>query len=113
MSDPVKAIARQLQRRCAGLAATTIRGEKSDRWRSLLFDGARHQIVLDVGDGLVDDALEAIRDMIETDGLTIIGHLIAEIRVAEVDRSGDGARVVLDALTIESPPAQRHHGPSF
>ncbi len=105
MSDPVKAIARHVQRHCASFATTMIHERHSDRWQSLLFDGARHRIALAISGERIDEALAAIRNEIDDDRFSISGHLIAEIRVANIDRSDSNALVTLDALTIEAESA--------
>jgi hypothetical protein len=102
MSDPVKAITGQIRRRCAALATTTISGQSSVPWRSLLFDGGHHRIALNLSGDHVEAAIDAIRDGIGSDDFTISGHLIAELALSEIDRSGGDALITLDALTIQA-----------
>ena len=102
MSDPLKAIARRITRRCLPYATAAIREGRSEPWRSLLFDGARHRIALIISGERIDEAIAAMRDEVDLADFAITGHLIAELRVTEVDRNGGDALVTLDALTIES-----------
>lgn len=102
MSDPVKAIAGRIRRRCAALATTTISQQSSVPWQSLLFEGGRHHIALSISGERVNEAINAIRDEIAAADFAISGHVIAEIRMTDIDRSGEDTLVTLDALTIEA-----------
>jgi hypothetical protein len=107
MTDPVKAIARRIGRRCAPLAATEVRDGRSTQWRSLLFDGARHRIELGLSGDRAEEALDVLEEVIGDADFFIAGHLVAELRVASVSRSGGDLLVTLDALTIEADPGGR------
>lgn len=102
MSDPVKAIARRVARRCLPFATAALSNGSSRPWRSLLFDGARHHITFSISGARLDEAIEAVRDEVDTADFAIAGHLVAELRVAGVIRTGDEALITLDALTIEA-----------
>lgn len=102
MSDPVKAITGRIRRRCAALATIAVGAGSSAPWQSLLFDGGRHRIALSIRGERVSEAIEAIRDQIGTDDFAIPGHLIAEIRMTDVDHSSDETLVTIDALTIKA-----------
>lgn len=101
MTDPVKAIARRIGRHCAPLAVAEIHDQSSAPWRTLLFDGARHRIELNLHGERTDEALAALEEGIEDADFAIAGHLVAELRVAEIARNGSDLLVTLDALTIE------------
>ena len=101
MSDPLTAIARRITRCCLPFAIASVREGRSEPWRPLLFDGARHRIDLSISGERVDEAIGAVHDAVQAD-FTIAGHLIAELRVANIERNSEGALVTLDALTIES-----------
>lgn len=100
MSDPVKAIARRLQRLCKAIADTSIREERSHGWQSLLFDGGRHRIALALSGERVDEAIGAIHEEIGRADFMICGHLIADIRVAGIERGANDTLVTVEALTI-------------
>jgi hypothetical protein len=102
MTDPVKAIARRIGRRCSSFAVTTVQDRRSAPWRSLLFDGARHRIELSLSGARTGEALEALEREIGDPDFPIAGHCVAELRVTDVARRGDGLLVTLDALTIET-----------
>ena len=102
MTDPVKAIARRIGRRCAPLGTTEIRYERSRPWSSLLFNGARHRIGLSLSGDHVEEALDALKGEIGDADFIIAGHLIVELRLVDVDHCGDATLVTIDALTIEA-----------
>jgi hypothetical protein len=102
MSDPVKAIGRRIRQHCMPFAVASVRKSRSRPWRSLLFDGARHRIDLSINGGQIDEAIDALHDAIDEAGFGIAGHLVAELRIANIERDGEQALVTLDALTIES-----------
>lgn len=102
MSDPVKAIARSIGGRCTPFATTAIRHRRSAQWQSLLFDGARHRIGLAVRGERRDKALAAVRDAVSAGDLAISGHLIVDLRIADVECGDEEALVTLEALTVEA-----------
>jgi len=102
MSDPVKVIAKRLQRQCEVLATASLGDSSSTNWRSLLYDGARHRIALRIDGNRVDDALAAIRRTVETSDFAICGHLIVDILIADIAREADHALVTVSALTIKA-----------
>lgn len=102
MTDPVKAIARRIGRRCAPLAVTEVHDRRSAPWRSLLFDGACHRIGLSLQGERNEEALGALEEEIGDADFAIAGHLVAELRVVEVARNGGDLLVTIDALTIEA-----------
>jgi hypothetical protein len=102
MSDPAKAIALRLRRCCRGLADATLRRADSARWDSLLFDGGRHRIILQLDGPRTDAAIEAIRSAVSAEPFEIPGHLIAEIRLAGIERRTDPPMLTVEALTVRS-----------
>jgi hypothetical protein len=75
----------------------------STPWASVTFRGARHRLTFALeGDGAAEasDAFLARMDEAEFD---IAGHILADIALAEVERSeaGDRVRVTIEALTVE------------
>jgi hypothetical protein len=102
MSDPVTAIARQIGRRCAALAGTAVRHRHSAAWRSLLFEGARHRIGLSVAGERREEALDVIRDSLSASDLAVAGHLIVDLRIADIERGDGEALVMFDMLTVEA-----------
>lgn len=98
MSDPIKAIARRIARRCDGLV-TSLLQRQSSPWRTVVFDGERHRFQLSIEGETIEEALLAIQDEIATD-LPIPGHLLSEISVHRIDRAPMAAFVTLDATTI-------------
>ena len=102
MTDPVNAIARQVGRRCAPFAVAGVDDRRSVPWRSLLFDGACHRIELSLSCERVDEALSALEEMTGDADFAVAGHLVVELRVAEVTRTGQDLLVTLDAITIEA-----------
>jgi hypothetical protein len=100
MSDPIKAITSRIDRRCGALATTALRRGESDPWQSLTFDGGRHRIELSLSGLRIDDALDALREEIGAADFAIPGHMIAEIRIADIERHDGEALVRLDAMTI-------------
>jgi len=103
MSDPVKAIAGRLRPRCDRFATLHVDRAESHAWRSLLFDGARHDIRLRLAGPAVMTAMDALRAALDDPDFTIAGHIVAEMRVGAVERDGEDAILTLDALTIEAP----------
>jgi hypothetical protein len=102
MTDPVSAIARRIRGRCGSFAVAAVHDCRSYPWRSLLFDGARHRMKLRLSGERTEEALEALEEEIGDDDFAIAGHLVADLRVAEVVRTGGDVLVTLDALTIET-----------
>lgn len=100
MSDPIKAIARQIQRQCDGLADVLLEQGRSSAWYSLLFEGARHHIALRLEGGQVEEAITLLSNNVGEPDFSIPGHLLADIQVAAVNRGADHALVEIDALTI-------------
>ena len=70
----------------------------SRAWASATFTGARHEIRLAVPDG---PALAAWLAALPAAELPVPGHLVADVAVASVVRSGGTAQVVVEALTVE------------
>ncbi len=101
MTDPVKAIARHIRRRCRPFAEAELVVQHSVAWRSMLFDGARHRIELGFRGDALEQALERLGEVIGEADLAIAGHLVADLKLAAIARSGQEALVTLDALTIE------------
>lgn len=100
MSDPAKAIAIRLSRCCDGLAELRLRQTQSSEWQSLLFDGARHRITIELGGERPMAAAEAIRAAVATP-FDIPGHLIADIRVAAAEPDHEAPTLVVEALTVQ------------
>lgn len=67
-------------------------------WASATFIGARHRVVLE---GVPSATLDAWLDALPEADFTLHGHLLADLTVAGVDRHGDSATIVLEALTVE------------
>lgn len=101
MTDPVKAITRRISQRCGTFATTELHDHRSAPWRSLLFDGANHRIELRLFGGHVKKALDALEAEIGDPDFAISGHIVAEIKIVEVDHIGTAALVTIDALTIQ------------
>lgn len=100
MSDPVKAIARRLNRMCSPFAQLILDRSRSEDWQSLLFDGGRHHLDLTLVGNDLDDILGALPAWVAADDFTISGHLIADIKLIIVDRQEQHATLALEALTI-------------
>lgn len=100
MADPVKAIANRLRRRCGGLAKLSLEAGESEAWRSLLFDGGRHHFALSFDGERIDEAISAICEEIDSSDFSIPGHLVAELKVAAIERHASHALIRLDAMTI-------------
>lgn len=102
MTDPVKSIALRIKQRCGPGVSARIIDQRSVAWHSLLFNGARHRIGMSLrGDG-VKEALKSVSELIEESDIAISGHLLAELRVAELSWECDAALITLDALTVEA-----------
>jgi hypothetical protein len=101
VTDPVKAIARRISRRCGSLATLELRDQRSAPWRSLLFNGAHHRIGLTLFGDHVKKAVDALEAEISDADFAISGHIVAELKIVEVDYIDTAALVIIDALTIE------------
>jgi hypothetical protein len=102
MSDPVKAITNRLKRSCKPFADLSLERASTSDWRSLLFDGARHHIEVDLSGSGIDAALTALQETAASPDFAIGGHLIADIQTTVTARNGKTASVVVDVLTIEN-----------
>ena len=81
----------------AGCAARIVAADWT-RWASATFVGARHEIALE-GDAsaALDDWLAALPDA----ELDPRGHIVADLVVEGVSRSGDTVTARIEALTVE------------
>ncbi|MES2494783.1 MAG: hypothetical protein V4618_01595 [Pseudomonadota bacterium] len=100
MSDPVKAIARRLNRMCNPIAHLVLDQSRSEDWHSLLFDGGRHHLDLRLVGEDLDDILRALPSWIAADDFIIAGHLIADMKLSMLGRQAGQASLSLEALTI-------------
>lgn len=92
-------VATQLARaiEASRLGAVVLAGD-SRPWASVTFSGARHRLALDAGAAAGLDAWLA--GLPERD-MPLRGHLVADVVVASVERHENGARVVVEVLTVE------------
>lgn len=95
MADPHRRLIRALIER-GGAGCRYDRGG-STPWASATFTGARHAIVLALPHGAAD----GFADLGEAE-FAIPGHLVADIAVAARNDGPDGARLTIEALTIET-----------
>jgi len=79
--------------------AVTIADASWVRWASATFTGARHTLWLVAGAGPALDRW--LTDLPEAD-LPLRESLVADLAVANVARTGDQARITLEALTVEA-----------
>ena len=70
-------------------------------WASVTFSGARHRIAFSLdGEGAGAAADGLIGALGEAD-FDLRGHILADIALAGEERSADGVRITLEALTVE------------
>ncbi len=69
-------------------------------WASAAFKGVRHVVTLNVGGNDADGAAEAFARGLSEREFDLGPHLLADIRLAKKERSPDGMRLTLEALTI-------------
>lgn len=80
---------------CAG---GEIEALASRPWASATFSGERHELVL----RLPLPAAIAFLDGLEEREFALRDHVLVDIALVSADRGGDGARLTLEALTIEA-----------
>lgn len=76
----------------------TVTEARSTRWASATFAGARHEMLLEGSRG---PAADAWLGGIEEADLPIRGHLVADLKLIRVERSGAGFTAALEVLTVE------------
>ena len=76
-------------------------------WSSIAFSGARHRLSLHIRGNGADAAADRFRAGLDADGVTLAGHMLADIAVTGDQRAdeGDSVRLNLEALTVEARQA--------
>lgn len=69
------------------------------RWASATFQGARHKLTLSAATGAGFDAWIGRLDEAE---LPISGHVVADVQVVALRRSGGRVEADIEALTVEA-----------
>jgi hypothetical protein len=97
--DAATALLRALGDRLAGAGADyRVEELRCRSWASATFTGARHQLVLLV-EG--EESAERFLSGIEEAEFALPLHILADISVESKERSEDGVRIALEALTVE------------
>ncbi len=81
----------------SGLPPLTIEGLSARPWASATFTGQTHCIELRVRGTTVEPLLT---QLLAIDPM-IPGHALIDLTIADVSRTADGVRVVIEALTLE------------
>lgn len=102
MTDPVKMIVARIRKRYAPSAGLRLDRADSRQWQSLLFDGARHSIRIALPGEHVDLALAVVHELVDDRAFEIPGHVVADIRLAAIDRRDGEALLDIEALTVEA-----------
>ncbi len=80
-----------------GLPMLTIESVSTRAWASATFTGQTHAIEFNLRSAVVEPLLDRLQGL----DPAIPGHVLIDLAVAEIARTGDGARVVVEALTLE------------
>jgi len=92
-------VATQLARAIeASRPGAIVLARESRPWASVTFSGARHRLTLDAG---AAPGLDAWLSALPEREIPLRGHLVADVAVASTEQREDGARVVIEVLTVE------------
>lgn len=82
----------------AAAVAVAVTGARARAWASATFAGARHEVMLA---GERSTAADAWLAALPEADLPLRGHLVADLSVMRVARSGDGFTAAIEVLTVE------------
>lgn len=78
--------------------ALSCEGVLSHRWASATFVGAQHRLALTVSGAGLDSWIHALDEV----DLPLRGHLVADVVVTQIARTGDRAELGIEVLTVET-----------
>jgi hypothetical protein len=94
---------RAVRTRFAGLAATLeVESLTSRPWASITFSGARHRLALRIGGCGAAAAADSFLADVAKREFELRGHILADIALVDELRDAGGARLTLEALTLEA-----------
>ena len=103
LSDAGAQLERAIRGAFAGFAGAVEVDEVASRpWVSLTFAGARHRLGVRIAGQTAGVAASAFLAGLEEREFALHGHILADIALVEEVRDGGGARLTLEALTVES-----------
>ena len=95
------ALARTVRAAFAG-GAVEVEAVDSRPWASVTFAGERHVLRLRVGGTRAREAADRFLDGLGVREFELRGHILADIALVSRRSGGDGERLVIEALTVES-----------
>lgn len=73
----------------------------SREWASITFNGARHEIAIRLVGPSAQAAADRFLAGLDTSEYRLRGHLLADIALIARERTDDGVRLEIEALTVE------------
>lgn len=70
-------------------------------WASVTFSGARHRIAFSLDGEGAGEAADGLIGSLREAEFDLRGHILADIALAGEERSAEGVRLTLEALTVE------------
>ncbi len=74
---------------------------RSREWASITFTGARHEIAIRLGGPDAEAVADGFVAGLDATEFRLRGHILADIVLVERERTEDGVRLRIEALTVE------------
>lgn len=99
--DATSALLRAIAAQFAARDGFAVESIKSRSWASATFVGARHELVFGLCGASAEAAADAFVAGLDCMEFALRGHIVADIALVSDQRRADGARIAIEALTVE------------
>ena len=99
--DATSALLRAIAAQFAARDGFRVESIRSRSWASATFIGARHELVFGLSGASADAAANTFLARLDGIEFALRGHIVADIALVSDERRADGARIAIEALTVE------------